>query len=118
MADIQTLDKTSANGTSAANGGTKQRRKRQYKPLKADPFGKGSKGHNAQYISALTPIRWDDLGIAEKFSRNESGKYVYIKVHRGRAFSLDNPADVLEFGENDGRNLMVYPVASFNTTLQ
>jgi hypothetical protein len=84
--------------------------------LKADPFAKGVKNHSAPYLSTLQPIPWSDLKIGQKFSRNESGCNVYMKVSNVRGYGLDNE-DSLDIPPNDGKHLMVYMVVSMNTSV-
>ncbi|MEO0687702.1 MAG: hypothetical protein AAFY76_22285, partial [Cyanobacteria bacterium J06649_11] len=88
MTEQATDYKPGTNGKLSSNPSRKGRKKN-WKDLDVDPLEKGFDSYQAEYIVGRSAVPWLGVKPGQLFSRNDSGKNLFVKMNDGRAISLD-----------------------------
>jgi hypothetical protein len=110
----QTTDyKPGTNGL-LPNNPSRKGRKKNWKDLDVDPLEKGFDSYQAEYIVGRSAVPWLGVKPGQLFSRNDSGKNLFVKMNDGRAISLDTKR-VIEIKPTLRPTMSVWLVTSFNS---
>ena len=113
MTEQTTEYKTSTNGV-LPNNPSRKGRKKNWKDLSADPLEKGFDAYTAEYIVGRSAVPWLGVKPGQLFSRNDSGKNLFVKMNDGRAISLDTKG-AIEIKPTIRLTMSVWLVTSFNS---
>jgi hypothetical protein len=86
-----------------------------WKDLTIDPLAEGFDSHQAEYVVGKSPVSWATLTPGQLFSRNKSGKSLWVKLNDGRAICLDT-RQAMEVKPAIRNSMQVWLVTSFNST--
>ncbi|MEM6399800.1 MAG: hypothetical protein AAF757_06140 [Cyanobacteria bacterium P01_D01_bin.116] len=96
------------------NNPSRKGRKKNWKDLDVDPLEKGFDSYQAEYIVGRSAVPWLGVSPGQLFSRNDSGRNLFVKMNDGRAISLDTRR-VIEIKPTLRPTMSVWLVTSFNS---
>lgn len=118
MTEQSTTNTATTNGVSSAtpplNSSSRKGKKKAWKELTEDPLKDGHLEHSASYVTGKTSVSWSSLKPGDRFSRNKSGKGLYVFADCATAYSLDT-GDALVVPPQKRPMLQVWLVTAFNS---